>query len=125
MPTRDHKDLPHSSESVATAQESSRERAARKAHESHTLDEALQETFPTSDPISPFVPAARPSSEQAVDETSQCAHAACTCAVQPSQRWCSDACRDQQQGYLQPGVTCACDHAACAHGEHREARAEI
>lgn len=33
------------------------ERARRKRHESDNLDEALNETFPASDPVSPFVPA--------------------------------------------------------------------
>jgi hypothetical protein len=33
------------------------ERTRRKRHESDNLDEALQETFPASDPVSPFVPA--------------------------------------------------------------------
>lgn len=122
MSARDRKDLEHpDSAAVKPAQESAREREARKAHESHALDEALEETFPTSDPISPFVPAVRASNEQAADDASQCAHVACTCTVQPPQRWCSDACRDQQQGYLRPGATCACGHATCAHSEHREA----
>jgi hypothetical protein len=35
------------------------ERAQRKAHESDLLDEALDESFPASDPASPFVPALR------------------------------------------------------------------
>jgi hypothetical protein len=30
--------------------------AAGKAHESELLDEAIEESFPASDPISPFVP---------------------------------------------------------------------
>jgi hypothetical protein len=33
------------------------ERAQRKAHESDLLDEAIEETFPASDPVSPFVAA--------------------------------------------------------------------
>jgi hypothetical protein len=33
------------------------ERAQRKRHESDNLDQALKETFPASDPVSPFVPA--------------------------------------------------------------------
>ena len=37
--------------------ESTRRRALRKRHESDNLDEALAETFPASDPVSPFVPA--------------------------------------------------------------------
>ena len=30
---------------------------AQKAHENDLLDEAIEETFPASDPVSPFVPA--------------------------------------------------------------------
>jgi hypothetical protein len=33
------------------------DRSQRKAHESDLLDEAIGETFPASDPVSPFVPA--------------------------------------------------------------------
>jgi hypothetical protein len=37
--------------------ETPEERAARKQHESDNQDEALLETFPASDPVSPFIPA--------------------------------------------------------------------
>ena len=33
------------------------QRAQRKLHTDDNLDEALDETFPASDPVSPFVPA--------------------------------------------------------------------
>jgi hypothetical protein len=33
-----------------------RAQAAEKRHESELLDEAIEESFPASDPISPFVP---------------------------------------------------------------------
>jgi len=36
------------------------ERRRRKEHESRNQDEALEETFPASDPVSPFVPAKAP-----------------------------------------------------------------
>jgi hypothetical protein len=36
------------------------ERRRRKASESDNLDEAVDETFPASDPVSPFVPAKAP-----------------------------------------------------------------
>lgn len=36
------------------------ERRERKRHESESLDEALEETFPASDPVSPFIPAKPP-----------------------------------------------------------------
>jgi len=32
----------------------------RKRHESEDLDEALEETFPASDPVSPFIPSRAP-----------------------------------------------------------------
>ncbi|MBN8728345.1 MAG: hypothetical protein J0H15_11685 [Xanthomonadales bacterium] len=40
--------------------ESESTRKARKSHESENLDDALEETFPASDPVSPFVPARKP-----------------------------------------------------------------
>ena len=54
-PSHDRKDLP-----VAPTQatpESPDARHERKARESELLYEAVKETFPASDPISPFVPA--------------------------------------------------------------------
>ena len=33
---------------------------AQKAHENELQDEALEETFPASDPVSPFIPARCP-----------------------------------------------------------------
>jgi hypothetical protein len=53
----DRKDLPPPCESPAAARETPAERAQRKQHESDNQDEALEETFPASDPVSPFVPA--------------------------------------------------------------------
>ena len=50
-PSPDRKDVPQS------PAESPVERHQRKSHESELLDEAVAETFPASDPISPFVPA--------------------------------------------------------------------
>lgn len=119
MTSRDRKDLPHAHEhAVPPAAETEREREARKAHESHALDEALQETFPTSDPVSPFVPAVRSSGEPAPDHSHRCAHPACTCSVSAPDLWCSDACRDQQQGYGTAHATCGCGHATCRHSGH-------
>ena len=40
--------------------ESPAQRSERKKHESETHDEALEETFPASDPVSPFIPAKPP-----------------------------------------------------------------
>jgi hypothetical protein len=118
MPERDRKDLPHPGETAAApAEESAEARAARKARESRALDEALEETFPTSDPISPFVPAVAPSDPRPAGDSNRCAHAECPCQVEPPQQWCSDACRDQQQGYSVSGAACACGHPACRSGE--------
>ena len=40
--------------------ESDTDKSRRKSHESENLDEAVDETFPASDPVSPFVPAKPP-----------------------------------------------------------------
>jgi hypothetical protein len=53
--TRDRKDLPEPDTHLGA--ESPEERARRKWKASQNVDEALQETFPASDPASPFVPA--------------------------------------------------------------------
>lgn len=58
----DRKD-PHPRSSPAK-QENPRERERRKRHESDNLDAALEETFPASDPVSPFVPERLPTSDQ-------------------------------------------------------------
>lgn len=56
---RDRKDPPASPEDAAD-RESPSHRSERKQHESENQDEALEETFPASDPVSPFVPAKAP-----------------------------------------------------------------
>lgn len=43
-----------------TSPESDVQRRTRKSHESENQDEALEETFPASDPVSPFIPAKLP-----------------------------------------------------------------
>ena len=53
--SRDRKDPPAFDEPSAT--ESPEERAQRKRKESRNVDQALEETFPASDPVSPFIPA--------------------------------------------------------------------
>ena len=40
-----------------TGSETALERFQRKQRESENQDEALEETFPASDPVSPFIPA--------------------------------------------------------------------
>jgi len=53
----DRKDLPPPLEAASAPPETPAERKARKRHESDNVDESLEETFPASDPVSPFVPA--------------------------------------------------------------------
>jgi hypothetical protein len=53
---RDRKDPP-SLEDPPPPAENEDEYMARKQHESELLDEAIDESFPASDPASPFVPA--------------------------------------------------------------------
>lgn len=63
---RDRKDLPVIDENDQDPKhpnkrpETQGERKGRKNHESDNLDHALEETFPSSDPVSPFVPAKTP-----------------------------------------------------------------
>lgn len=56
--SRDRKDPPESHD--APPPETPSQRRQRKHRESRNQDEALEETFPASDPVSPFVPAKRP-----------------------------------------------------------------
>lgn len=55
MSDRDRKD-PHIDRDARALEETTEQCARRKRHESDNLDEALEETFPASDPTSPFVP---------------------------------------------------------------------
>ncbi len=57
--SRDRKDPPAPDEN-RECHETPKERRERKEHESDNHDEALEETFPASDPVSPFVPAKAP-----------------------------------------------------------------
>ncbi|MET0656130.1 MAG: hypothetical protein ABWY94_11225 [Pseudoxanthomonas sp.] len=57
--SRDRKDPPAPGQTTESA-ESQAEKQQRKQHESDNQDEALEETFPASDPVSPFVPAKAP-----------------------------------------------------------------
>lgn len=57
--SRDRKDPPDPSEDRACG-ETRKQHHERKQHESANHDEALEETFPASDPVSPFVPAKTP-----------------------------------------------------------------
>jgi hypothetical protein len=40
-----------------------------------------------------------------------CAHIPCLCEVAPSQKYCSETCRDA--GSEDVEVACQCDHASC------------
>jgi hypothetical protein len=54
---RDRKDPPFAPATGPAIVENEGDYAARKRHESELLDEAIDESFPASDPASPFVPA--------------------------------------------------------------------
>lgn len=56
---RDRKDPPAPDENL-DCDESPVKRRERKEHESENQDQALKETFPASDPVSPFIPAKAP-----------------------------------------------------------------
>ncbi|KRG67731.1 hypothetical protein ABB27_09220 [Stenotrophomonas terrae] len=57
--TRDRKDPPEPTEARGIP-EPAHVREQRKEHESQNQDEALEETFPASDPVSPFIPTKAP-----------------------------------------------------------------
>jgi hypothetical protein len=54
---RDRKDPPGPHAELARGPEQRAQRERRKQKSSENLDQALKETFPASDPISPFIPA--------------------------------------------------------------------
>lgn len=56
---RDRKDPPASPD-APPPHETPQQRRQRKDRANRNQDEALEETFPASDPVSPFVPARRP-----------------------------------------------------------------
>ena len=61
MSSHDRKDLEHPDcKNDPAAPEAPQARERRKEKESENQDEALEETFPASDPTSPFVPAKAP-----------------------------------------------------------------
>ena len=57
VPSRDRKDPPARGTPKEMHTETPEERAQRKRKESANVDQALKETFPASDPVSPFIPA--------------------------------------------------------------------
>lgn len=60
MTSQDRKDVQHPDCVKPPRPETEHERKGRKAHESELTDEAVEETFPASDPVSPFIPAKTP-----------------------------------------------------------------
>jgi len=60
MSSKDRKDLPHPHDTQTEQTETPAEREARKQKESDNQHEALEATFPASDPVSPFIPAKAP-----------------------------------------------------------------
>jgi hypothetical protein len=58
--SQDRKDIRHPDCDKPQREETPHEREGRKAHESELTDEAVEETFPASDPVSPFIPAKTP-----------------------------------------------------------------
>ncbi len=60
MTDHDRKDVKHPLDAPRTGRETEAERHARKQRESENQDHSLEETFPASDPVSPFVPAKPP-----------------------------------------------------------------
>jgi nicotinamidase-related amidase len=60
MSSHDRKDIKHPDHPTPQRPETEHERQGRKAHESDLTDEAVEETFPASDPVSPFIPAKTP-----------------------------------------------------------------
>lgn len=60
MSSKDRKDVSHPHDHPLAQVETPAEREARKRKESDNHEEALEETFPASDPVSPFIPAKPP-----------------------------------------------------------------
>ena len=60
MASHDRKDPAHPSDQPNPKAESREAQLRRKQHESENQDQSLEETFPASDPVSPFVPAKGP-----------------------------------------------------------------
>ncbi|MBB3227303.1 hypothetical protein FHW69_001926 [Luteibacter sp. Sphag1AF] len=58
--THDRKDGQHPDHHPTGKPESPGQEKQRKAHADDNQDSALEETFPASDPVSPFIPAKAP-----------------------------------------------------------------
>jgi hypothetical protein len=58
--THDRQDVNHPNHGQPTHAATPEEKKSRKDKASDNQDQALEETFPASDPVSPFVPAKAP-----------------------------------------------------------------
>jgi hypothetical protein len=58
--THDRQDVNHPDHGQPSRPETDEEKKTRKEKASDNQDQALEETFPASDPVSPFVPAKAP-----------------------------------------------------------------
>lgn len=56
MSSKDRKDIAHPYDQHKDKNETPAEQKGRKRKEAENHDEALEETFPASDPVSPFIP---------------------------------------------------------------------
>ncbi|MBO9662875.1 hypothetical protein [Dokdonella sp.] len=68
MTERDRKDPHPDGPPPRLPPEPPHERQRRKRHESENLDDALEQTFPASDPVAPFVPARAPDDENVPEQ---------------------------------------------------------
>lgn len=67
MSNSDRKDLRHPNNPPSGTMETDAQRRLRKARKSSNQDEALDETFPASDPVSSFIPARVPGWRDAIE----------------------------------------------------------
>jgi len=56
MSSHDRKDPTHPHDRHEPQKETAQQREQRKQRESDACDQSLEETFPASDPVSPFIP---------------------------------------------------------------------
>ncbi len=60
-----------------------------------------------------------PSTDNAAEDSTpdgssvRCGHARCNCIIAPPELWCSETCRDQQQGFESADEGCGCGHELC------------
>jgi hypothetical protein len=85
-------------------------------HEQDVMAPAREVAAALTDPTPPDPPAATVASTTGGGHEgatfSGCAQDGCACTAPADTPWCSDACRDAQQGISQ-GSTCPCGHSGC------------